>query len=41
MVLQFALAVILFAQAAIGRLSADRQNLLRWHVPLNVARPLG
>jgi hypothetical protein len=33
----FALAVILFAQAAIGRLSADGQNLLWLHVPLGVA----
>lgn len=36
-VLLFALAVILFAQAAIGRLSAEGQNLLWLHVPLGVA----
>jgi hypothetical protein len=36
-VLLFALALILFAQAAIGRLSAEGQNLLWLHVPLGVA----
>jgi hypothetical protein len=36
-VLQLALAVILFAQMVIGRLSAEGQNLLWLHVPLGVA----
>jgi hypothetical protein len=36
-VLLFALAVILFAQTVIGRLSAEGQNLLWLHVPLGVA----
>jgi hypothetical protein len=33
----FALAVILFAQTVIGRMSAEGQNLLWLHVPLGVA----